>query len=176
MIDPNYRKYRIIGSESMRKELVAILVVSGLGAVTTIVSAADELEFSGHIEARQSLMTLYKFNLGVLGAMARERTPYDADTAKAAADNMLAISNMKNGAMWPAGSDMSAEGYEGETWAKPENWSNYAEVSEKAAAMNEALEALAAEAGTGLDGVRSNLGAVGNACKGCHESFRADKE
>ncbi len=160
----------------MRKKLVAILVAGGLGAATTIVTAADELEFSGHIEARQSLMTLYKFNLGVLGAMARERTPYDADTAKAAADNMLAISNMKNGAMWPAGSDMSAEGYAGETWAKPENWSNYAEVSEKAAAMNEALEVLAAAAGNGLDGVRSNLGAVGNACKGCHESFRADKE
>ena len=160
----------------MRKELVAILAVGSLGAATTIVSAADELEFSGHIEARQSVMTLYKFNLGVLGAMARERTPYDADTARAAADNMLALSKMKNGAMWPAGSDMSAEGYEGATWAKPENWSNYAEVSEKAAAMNEALEALAAAAGTGLDGVRSNLGAVGNACKGCHESFRADKE
>lgn len=158
----------------MRKSLVVVLAACSLGAMASIVSAADELEFSEEIEARQSLMTLYKFNLGVLGAMVRERTPYDADAATAAANNMLAISNMKNGAMWPAGSDVSAEGYEDVTRARPENWSNYAEVSEKSAALKEALEALASDAGSGLDGIRSNLGAVGNACKGCHESYRTD--
>jgi len=158
----------------MRKSLVVVLAACGLGAMASIVSAAAELEFSEQVEARKSLMTLYKFNLGVLGAMAKEQSPYDADTATAAANNMLAISKMKNGAMWPAGSDVSAEGYEGVTRARPENWSNYAEVSEKSAALKKALEALASDAGDGLDGVRSNLGAVGNACKGCHESFRTD--
>lgn len=158
----------------MRKNFVVALAACSLGATTSMVSAADELEFSEEIKARQSVMTLYKYNLGVLGSMVKGQTPYDADTATAAANNMLAISNMKNGTMWPAGSDVSAQGYEGATRARPENWSNYAEVSENSAALKKALEALAAAAGDGLDGVRSNLGTVGNACKGCHESFRTD--
>lgn len=121
-------------------------------------------------------MRVYAFNLGILGSMAKGETPYDAQRATDAAENLLANAKMKNGAMWPAGSDMGAEGLEGVTWAKPDIWSSFPEVGEKHGALTEALETMAAAAGDGLDALRSNMGAVGDGCKGCHKPFRASKD
>lgn len=160
----------------MNKALPAILISATLGTAAITALAQDELEFASNVEARQSLMKVYRFNLGILGGMARERTPYDAEAAQAAADNMLAIANMKNGAMWPAGSDMSAEGYEGVSFAKPVVWENYDQTREKSQNSKAALEAMAAVAGTGLDAVQANIGAVGKGCKGCHEVGRLDRD
>ena len=124
----------------MIKVLPAFLISLALGTAAITAIAQDELEFASQVEARQSLMKVYRFNLGILGGMARERTPYDAEAAQAAADNMLAIANMKNGAMWPAGSDISAEGYEGVSYAKAILWENYEQTSEKSQASKAALE------------------------------------
>ena len=160
----------------MKRVLVAILSSAALIPAAMTAYAQDDLAFASQVEARQSLMKVYRFNLGLLGGMARELRPYDAELAQAAADNMLAISNMKNGAMWPAGSDLDAEGYAGVSFAKPGLWSDYDEVREKSQALKAALQTMAAEAGNGLDAVKSNIGAVGNGCKGCHESFRLDRD
>jgi cytochrome c556 len=160
----------------MIKVLPAFLISAALGAATMTAFAQDELEYASQIKARQSLMTVYRFNLGLLGGMARERTPYDAELAQAAADNMLPISNMKNGAMWPAGSDASAEGYEGVSFAKADLWEDYDAVREKSQNLRAALETMAAEAGNGLDALKANIGGVGNGCKGCHELGRIDRD
>ena len=160
----------------MTKVLPAFLISAALGAAAMTAFAQDELEFASQIEARQSLMKVYRFNLGILGGMARERTPYDAEQAQAAADNMLAIANMKNSAMWPAGSDASAEGYEGVSFAKVKLWEDYELLVEKSRASKAALVTMAAEAGNGLDALKNNIGAVGNGCKGCHEVGRLDRD
>ena len=68
---------------------------------------------------------------------------------------------------------MSAPGLADMTAAKPEIWSNMSDVGEKSRALRAAAEAMSAAAGDGLDALRSNMGAVGDGCKGCHESFRA---
>jgi cytochrome c556 len=160
----------------MKKFLLITLATVALGATTFVTFAQDEVPFQNQIEARQSFMQIYRFNLGMLGAMAKGEIPYDAAQASAAANNLLAASKMSNGAMWPAGSDMGAEGLEGVTWAKPDIWTITPEVGEKHRALTEALEAMAAVAGDGLGALRSNMGAVGDGCKGCHEPFRASKD
>jgi cytochrome c556 len=160
----------------MKKALLVTLATVALGATTFATLAADKLAFEKQIEARQSFMHVYSFNLGLLGAMAKGEAPYDADVAAAAANNLLAASKMNNRAMWPAGSDMSAAGYKDATAAKPEIWSANSEIGAKSKALTDALETMAAAAGTGLDAVRSNMGAVGNGCKGCHESYRAEED
>lgn len=160
----------------MKKAVLVTLASVALGATTFVSLAADELEFANQIDARQSFMQVYRFNLGMLGAMAKGDMPYDAELASGAANNLLAASRMSNGPMWPAGSDMSAAGYEGVTWAKPETWSADSKVGEKHMALTEALESMAAVAGDGLGAVRGNMGAVGDGCKGCHELYRADKD
>lgn len=138
--------------------------------------AADDYPHKKEIEARKAVMRIYAFNLGLLGAMAKGEAEYDAKLATAAANNLLATATMDNSAMWPAGSDADADGLTGKTRAKPDIWSTYPEASEKHQALTEALTAMAAEAGSGLDAVKTNMGAVGKGCKGCHEPFRVPKD
>jgi len=160
----------------MKTFLLATFATVALGVTTPITFAQDEVPFQNQIEARQSFMNIYRFNIGILGAMAKGELPYDAEQASAAANNLLAASKMSNGAMWPAGSDMNSEGLAGVTWAKPDIWTNFPEVGEKSNALTEALESMAAEVGDGLGALRSNMGAVGDGCKGCHEPFRAPED
>jgi cytochrome c556 len=160
----------------MKKFLLVTLAAVALGATTFVAYGQDEVPFQDQIEARQASMKIYRFNLKMLGAMAKGEMPYDAAQASAAASNLLAASKMSNGAMWPAGSDMGAEGLEGVTWAKPDIWTSMPKVGEKGLALTEALETMATSAGDGLDALRSNMGDVGDGCKGCHEPFREPKD
>ena len=160
----------------MKRFLLGTFAGVALGAASFVALAQDEVPFEAQIEARQAFMQIYRFNLGILGSMAKGEVPYDAAQASSAAGNLLAAANMSNGAMWPAGSDAGVDGLEGVTRAKPEIWANMAEVGEKSLAMTEALEAMASSAGDGLSALRGNMGAVGDGCKGCHEPFRTSKD
>ena len=148
--------------------LVAVLAV----AVTGIASA--EGKFDKVLKARQSWMQIYSFNLGNLGAMAKGKAPYDAAKASAFAENLLAAASMKNGAMWPAGSDNSVLG--DKTRAKPEIWSTYPKVAEKGKALVAAAQNLVKVAGSGLDALKGGVGTAGKACGGCHKPFREKKK
>lgn len=158
----------------MRKTLAIVGTALAL-ALTAQQSFAAE-EFEKPIKARKSLMQVYSFNLGLLGAMAKDEAPYDAKLAQAAADNLLAVTNMKNPAMWPKGSDASAPGMKDKTRAKPEAWTEYPKLQEKSKALKDALTKMAAEAGNGLGAVKANMKAVGEGCKGCHELARVPKK
>jgi cytochrome c556 len=160
----------------MTKISVATFSVLLLLLCTLITFAEDAPNFERQIEARQSYMRVSAFNLGLLGDMAKGESPYDAERAKDAAENLLANAKMKNSAMWPGGSDADAPGLSGVTRAKAVIWSSFPEVGEKHQALTDALTEMAAVAGDGLEAVRSNMGAVGNACKGCHEPFRAPED
>lgn len=154
----------------MKKLLVPAIAALLLGSMTHTISAGD---FDRQIKARQAVMQLYAFNLGILGAMAKGDVDYNSEQASIAAANLDALVNMNIGAMWPQGSDMKAN--EGLTWAKEENWTMYPKAAEKAQALKTASATMVAEAGSGLDAMRGAIGAVGGSCKGCHETFRAPK-
>jgi cytochrome c556 len=154
------------------KKLLTLTTAIAICATSFITIAQDEYPFQTQIEARQAHMKLYSFNLGILGAMAKGETEYNAEQASTAANNLLTMATMSTGAMWPAGSDVSVAGLEDKTAAKPDIWANFPEVGEKGKGLVDALTTMAAEAGNGLDAVRANMEAVGDGCKGCHESFR----
>ena len=158
----------------MRKTLAIVGTALALALSAQQSFAAGE--FDKPIKARKSLMQVYAFNLGLLGAMAKGEAPYDAKLAQAAADNLLAVANMKNSAMWPKGSDANAPGMKDKTRAKPEAWTEYPKVQEKSKALKDALTTMAAEAGDGLAAVKANMAAVGKGCKGCHELARVPKK
>lgn len=162
----------------MRKTIAVTLLSCALGAFTVVSYAEDEDEvpFESEIEARQAFMNVYRFNLGILGGMARGKTPYDADRASAAAGNLLLAAQMKNGAMWPRGSDASVEGLAGVTRAKAEIWGEDSEVGARSQDLREALTVMSAEAGNGLDALRANMRSVGDGCKGCHDSYRVPED
>jgi len=124
------------------------------------------------IEARQAGFKLYKFYAGTLFGMAKGEVEYDAEVAKTMSGNLKAVAHLDNGAMWPQGSDNVA--YAGKTRALPEIWTTYPKITENGKALAEATAVLAEVAGNGLAALRSKIGAVGNACKNCHEAYRAE--
>jgi cytochrome c556 len=156
-----------------RKIMIALATGAALvaGATAAISGEAEERA----VKARQALMQVYAFNLGQLGAMVKGEMEYNADLAKASADNLVKASTMNGMAMWPKGSSMDDEGMAGKTWAKADIWADGSDVGEKAKALREAAVQMAEVAGNGLDAVKGAMGGVGGGCKGCHEKFRAPK-
>ena len=152
-----------------------IIAGTAIAAIALIGSSAGHAgEFDKQVKARQAVMQVYSFNLGMLGAMAKGEAEYNAETATNAANNLLAAATMKNGPMWPKGSDSGALGEM--TKAKPEIWAANSKVGEKSKALAAAASNLASTAGNGLDALKAGMGEVGKACKGCHEDFRVPKK
>lgn len=132
-------------------------------------------KFDNAIKAREATMTLYSFNLGMLGAMLKGDVEYDAKLAQALANNLKAAAEMDQSALWPQGSSSTDAEYVGKTRALVKAWETYPEVANKHKALVQAAADMASAAGTGVDGIKANIGAVGGACQGCHEAFRAPK-
>jgi cytochrome c556 len=152
---------------SVTRLSAAVLVTLALG---TGIASAQDAAIKGAITARQSVMRLYAFNIGQLGAMAQGKMAYDADTASAAASNLAKLSTLNGRAMWLPGSDNgSVEG----TRALPAIWAEGSDIGAKAAALREAAAAMEAAAGGGLEGLQGAMGALGGACGACHKAYRA---
>lgn len=145
-------------------------------ATAAVVAASGVAMAASHggnpaVKARKSHMQLYAFNLGVLGAMAKGEAEYNADAASAAANNLVALTNMSIGAYFPAGTSNAELGEE--TRALPVLWSADSKAREIGGQLREAAAGLAAVAGNGQEGLGAALGPVGAACGACHEAHRA---
>lgn len=135
------------------------------------IAIAQDRAMQTAINARQGIFQNYQLMLMTLGGMARGTVEYDAATAQAAADNLVALTQLDARFSWPAGSDnFSVDG----TRAKPEIWENFDDVVSKAVALNEAAVALAAVASDGQGALGPAVGAVGSACGACHDDYRAE--
>ena len=124
------------------------------------------------IKARQSMMQLYAFNLGALGAMAKGNVPYDAETASAHAANLVSLSTLSHSGLWPQGSDI---GSSSNTAALPEIWSMYPDIATKSKGLVDAAAAMNAAAGVDLASLQGAMGAVGGSCGACHKVYRQKK-
>jgi len=134
-------------------------------------SQAASIEKS--IEARQSYMNLFAFNLGITGDMAKGKSEYNAELAKIAAKNLLSLAKMNNTTMWPEGSSNQDEDGKGITRAKPALWSTYPEVINKHEKLVTALERFSLLASDGIENLQKGMKSVGRGCGGCHKKFRA---
>ena len=157
----------------MKKMMIAMAAGMALLAGANAAMSGESEEKA--VKARQALMQVYAFNLGQLGAMVKGEMDYNADLAKASADNLVKATSMNGMAMWPKGSSLADDVMAEKTWAKPEMWADGSDVGEKAKAMREAAVQMADVAGNGLDAVKAAMGGVGGGCKGCHEKFRQAK-
>ena len=121
------------------------------------------------VNARHSHMQLYAFNLGALGGMAQGAIPYDAEIATSAAQNLVNLAGINQNRYWPEGT--SSEDME-ESHALPALWDNMADYEAKHDALDQAAAALLQAAGTDQATLAAAMGAVGQACGACHESYR----
>jgi cytochrome c556 len=162
-------------NEEPRMPVKTLTLIATTGALT-IASAAYA---GGHltedqqraVDARQSHMGLYGFNLGPIGAMVQDKAPYDAEVAAVAAANLAALANMSHDTYWVEGTDSSGEG----TRAKAEIWTDMDGFRAEDMKLAAATTTLAAVAGDGLDAMRAAFGPVGQACGSCHEAYRAPR-
>lgn len=138
-------------------------------AFAAVLSFASTLAVAGPIEDRQKLMKANGQTMKTLGGMAQGETPFDAAVVKDQAEAMATRFEAAKG-MFPPGSDKGPP----ENYAKPEIWSD---PEGFAAAMNKTIEASTALAAVSEQAQFGEaMGAVGEACKNCHDKFRRPKE
>ena len=154
----------------LKKSWIAagLVSVAAVGAVLADSHASNP--FAAGIKARQAQMQLHSFNLGILGAMAKGETEYDAEAAILAATNVVHSASIHQPQAWAQGSDNSA--VEG-TRALPALWQNFPDVGEKSAALFAAAEEMQAAAGNGPEAIGAAMGGLGGACSACHKAYRA---
>lgn len=155
----------------MRKSLIASLAVAGvaIGAIAYADNHISDAQKEAAVKARQAHMTLYSFNLGTLGAMAKDEIPYDAASATAAADTIATLAQLPQSGYWLPGTDN--ESME-KTRALPAIWAEGSDVGTKAGDLVKAATAMQTAAATDLDALKAAMGALGGACGACHKAFR----
>jgi cytochrome c556 len=118
------------------------------------------------VKQRQAVMTLQGKYFGPMAGMAQGRIPYDAKIVQRNAGFLDNLSRMP----W----DGFAEGTKDvKSAALPAIWSDSAKFAEAADRLqNEASKLYAVSRSGDEAAVKTQIGAVGKACGGCHESFR----
>jgi cytochrome c556 len=156
---------------SLFKNIVLLSATISVAATLAFAGAHSASPQDRAVKARQSKMTLYAYNLGILGAMAKGEVEYDAGAAGGAASNLAMLTSIWMPDAWAAGTDNESVK---NTAALPKMWEDSPEeVGAKAQALSDAVQVMAKVAGTDLDGLRGAIGSVGQACGACHKVYRA---
>ncbi len=149
-----------------------VILVSATAIAIAGVAVAGGHGGNPAVKARKSHMQLYAHNLGILGAMAKGETEYNADAASAAAGNLAAMTQLNQMSYWPQGT--STDDLGDETRALPAIWEEggFAKAMEIGGALASATTNLAAVAGDGREALGPALGPVGKECGACHKAFQ----
>ncbi|WP_373746651.1 cytochrome c [Neisseria dentiae] len=131
-------------------------------------AAASALSPKEAVKEREKLMESFKKDAGTMGKMVKGETPYDAAAFQAAADNLAANADKPWVHYTPESANEESE-------AKPEVWIKPDEFKKEIEKFTTAAAALKTAAASGkLDDVKKPFGDVGQSCKSCHDTFRAD--
>ncbi len=150
----------------MNRVFTAAVAVAALA--TVVPAAAQFAKPEDAIKYRKAAFTVMAAHFGRVAAMANGRIPFDA---KAAASN-AEIANMVAALPFAGFGDGTDKG---DTRAKANVWSERDKFNASATRMQEELAKLNAAAKTGDQAaMRTAAGAVGQACKGCHDTYRRD--
>ena len=145
----------------------ASILLVGVAAAFVLPASAQFAKPDDAIKYRKSALFVMQQNFGRVAGMAQGKIPFNA---KVAADS-AAAAEFVGSLPWAA---FGPETDLGDTKAKPEIWSNKAKFDDYAKKLEAELGKLSAAAKTGnLDTIKVAVNAVGNACKSCHDDFRA---
>ncbi|MBN2887540.1 MAG: cytochrome c [Chromatiaceae bacterium] len=146
----------------------AALLTAALASSAVV---AADLKPEDQIRYRQAGYSFMAWNMGKIKANLDGQ--YNAEQVSAAANAIDAIAKSGMGALYGPGTDQNIG--EVKTRVKPELFSNMQEVGTLARDFAAATDNLAKVAMSGdAAEVRGAFGAVGKACKSCHDKFRAD--
>src|SRR5689334_20526493 len=148
----------------MKRSATAVVVALTLGVAAGAVFAQAKPEQL--VKQRQSVMTLQGKYFGPLAAMAQGKAPYNADIVKRNATFLDNLTRMPWDAFDPSTKDVKSN-------ALPAVWEQQDKFREAASRLENEAHKLYEVSQSGDEGaVKTQIGAVGKACGGCHENFR----
>jgi len=146
----------------MKKSLLA----AGLAVALVSGSALAQMKPEVMVKQRQAAMTLLGKYWGPMAGMMQGRIPYDVKVIQRNAGFLDNLSRMPWDGFAESTKDVKSA-------ALPAIWSDNAKFAEAADRLqNEASKLYAVSRSGDEAAVKAQLGAVGKACGGCHESFR----
>jgi len=149
----------------MKRSGVATVVALALGVAAGAALAQAKPEQL--VKQRQSVMTLQGKYFGPMAAMAQGKAPYNADIVRRNAAFLDNLTRMPWDTFEPSTKDVKPSG------ALPAIWEQSAKFKEAASRLeNEANKLYEVSRSGDEAAVKAQIGAVGKACGGCHESFR----
>lgn len=145
---------------------IASIVLALAALATAVPAAAQFAKPEDAIKYRKSALFVMQQNFGRVAAMAQGKAPFDAKIAAesaATAEFMIKLP----WAGFGEGTD------KGDTKAEAKIWTDKAKFNEYAEKAEQEMAKLSAAAKTGnMDSIKAAVGAVGGACKTCHDTFR----
>jgi len=150
----------------MNRSILVLATVAGLAAAFP--AAAQFAKPEDAVKYRKGAFTVMAAHFGRVAAMANGRVPFDAKAAAENAEIATMVSKLPF-AGFIDGTD------KGETRAKPEIWTEQDKFKAAATKMQDAMEKLNVAAKSGnVDTLKAAAGTVGQACKGCHDTYRKE--
>jgi cytochrome c556 len=148
----------------MKRSGLAAVVAIALGVSAGAVFAQQKPEVL--VKQRQSVMTLQGKYFGPMAGMAQGKIPYNADVVKRNSAFLDNLSRMAWDGFDPSTKDVKSA-------ALPVIYEQQAKFKDAAARLENEAHKLWEVAQRGDEAaVKAQIGAVGKACGGCHESFR----
>ena len=153
-------------SRMLRNSLLTVTAAGALAAAPLAVSHLDDEQMMQSY--RQSYLALLGLNFGPMVAMVKGEIPWDQERLEAFADDLDTLMDVDFLRGFPEGSQR------GTTRAKPEIWDNKDDFADKYADLQKAVASLDEVAATGdRDAIAREVAATGDACKACHDEYKA---
>ena len=140
------------------------------GALTvSTVAQGQSNRAEQYLKYRKGVYQVIAWNIGPLSAMAQDKQPYDAAVFAERAERVSRLTPMLAESYAPESRNAP------DSKLKPEMWSNRADFDEKLRTLVARSEALAKTAAGG-DAAASKAAFfdMAQACKACHDKYRAD--
>ncbi len=132
-----------------------------------VAHAGEGSEVERAIEYRQSIMTLFNWNMKPMGAVMKGKLPYQQAAFARHAKDLEAAANLDLLAGFPA--DSEGEGSD----ALPDIWLNMEDFEQKYKDLQTAASALSQAAESGDQAkIKPAFQALGKACKACHKAYK----
>src|SRR5210317_1412510 len=150
----------------LRRLTLAGAVVIGLAVTPFAVSHFDDKEMQQSY--RQSWFAMVAMNFGPMVASVKGEIPWNQEMMQGWADDLATLNTLNLMRGFADGSD------KGTTRAKPEIWQNKADFESKLDDLKIATAALQkTTSGGDRKAISESVGAVGEACKACHDEYKS---
>ena len=148
----------------MKRSGMAALVALALGVAAGVVFAQAKPETL--VKQRQAVMTLQGKYFGPMAAMAQGKAPYNADIVRRNAAYLDNLSRMPWDGFDPGTKDVKSAALPA-IYSEPDK---FRQAQDRLQAESSKLYEVSRAGDEAA--VKSQIGAVGKACGGCHETFR----